>query len=305
MSQLLRPDLNRVSLDAESFLGRTLALGQEHGRLPEHFLEGLMAYLRLRGLEQAQRQRTSIRLGREGLEKAIRQCLLCLDLALEERANGDVNQALEILAKGDFEELRRRGWEMAFHQLEELRQKARLVRQQPQMAFLPEHRASLDAWASLLPETWTGTSSEQEAVEIDPRQDQERFAEVEARLAFLRSLPGQALQRLLEVEPEGMSFSGVLRRVVLALALGREDLEADQKAVRRFRKECFANGELRPAVKQRVLEELGRHLERTLKQEAVRALILQEAEAELQRLEESEALEWLLPQQWTTRRKRG
>ena len=52
---LLRPDLNQVGLEVDSFLGRAVALGVRYGKLPERFLDTLMAFLRIRGLKQAQR----------------------------------------------------------------------------------------------------------------------------------------------------------------------------------------------------------------------------------------------------------
>ena len=125
MSQLLRPDLNALGVDADSFLGRAVTLGQQHGKLPDGFLEGLKQYVRLRALTQAQRQRSGIRLGPEEVEQALRQCLRCLDLGLADQTDHDVNAAIERLVAGDFESIRQRGWELACARLATMRTQAR------------------------------------------------------------------------------------------------------------------------------------------------------------------------------------
>tara|TARA_Y100000588_G_scaffold345232_1_gene392287 strand:- start:638 stop:901 length:264 start_codon:yes stop_codon:yes gene_type:complete len=80
-----------------------------------------MAYLRAQGLAFAQRYRSGIALGRDGLERGVIQSATCLDIGLQDLAEGDVNSAVDLLAQGEFEVLRQRGWELAFARLEEMR----------------------------------------------------------------------------------------------------------------------------------------------------------------------------------------
>ena len=67
MNTLMRPDLNQVRPDVNSFLGQALALGRQFEQLPESAADTLMAYLRARGLGFAQRYRSGIAIGRQGL----------------------------------------------------------------------------------------------------------------------------------------------------------------------------------------------------------------------------------------------
>ncbi len=302
MSQLLRPDLNQIRLDMDSLLGRAVALGQHYGKLPTRFLDALMAYLRIRGMEFARRRREGIRLDKEGLEKGIRQCMVCLDLGLEEKAAGDVNAAVEILAGGDFEALRKSGWEKAFGRLEEMRQQSVWLHQRREAAFLDQGRPRAMAWSRITPETWTGVDAEGNEVEVDPQQDYAAFKEAEGRMKFLRSLPKEPVRRLLETEPEGWTFAALLRRLILAVGLGREELEVDDEVARRFREECFVDGCLAPQVLQAVRQQIGEHLERVLESARIRALIAAEIEEEIGRFEVASASGLaellLLPEAW-------
>ena len=285
MKALMRPDLNRVRPDTNSFLGQALALGRQLEQLPESAADILMAYLRARSLGFAQRFRSGIAIGRQGLEQGVSQALTCVDLGLEQAAGGDLNRAVELLARGDFESLRQQGWEQAFARLQEMQRQSRDLLDQGEILFLHDFRARIECWARVVPETWTGRSPEGEEELVDPRTDYPVFAELVEQVSFLRSLPRGSLGGLLAAAPEGGSFGQVLRHVVLALALERQVLIPDAGALARFQ-DCFADGQMLPETKQRVRALLGAHLEKSLADPAARTRVLAEADSEIALLEE-------------------
>ena len=308
MSYLLRPDLNQVRLEVDSFLGRAVSLGGQYEKLPERFLDTLMTFLRIKGMEQAQRRRTGIGLGREKLETGIHQILVCVDLALEEASGGDLNAAVEILARGEFEELRKRGWTLAFARLEEMRRDATLVAGRREAALLGEFAAQVHAWARVVPETWDGTDLEGEVLMVDPQADHAALRQIRGRLDFLRSLPRKAVDELLGRESATSSFAGLLRRLILAVALGRESLIPDEEEIGQFQEEAFTDGALRPEMRAEICGQIGAHLEGQLADEETRSLIMSEVEEELDLLvaQGGEDLrEWLLPPEDTTEEEIG
>ena len=60
VNRLARVDLNQVPLDRHSFIGQVVAAGLEYEQLSPSFMDALRAYLRVRGLGFAQRNRTGI-----------------------------------------------------------------------------------------------------------------------------------------------------------------------------------------------------------------------------------------------------
>ena len=288
MSTLMRPDLNQVRPDVDSFLGQALALGRQFEQLPESITDTLMAYLRARGLGFAQRHRSGIAIGRQGLEQGVIQALTCVDLGLEQAATGDLNRAVELLASGDFESLRQQGWDQAFARLQEMQQQSCDLLEQEEVLILQDFRPQIERWSRVVPETWISRNPEGEEEPVDPRQDDPVFAELVEQLAFLRSLPQGPLGRLLEAAPEVGSFGQVLQYLVLALALDQEELVPDQRAVTRFQ-DCFAHEQMLPQVKQKVLGMLEAHLEKSLADPAGRTRIRTEVEVEIALLEEMSA----------------
>lgn len=277
MSRLAPVDLNQVPLDRRSFIGQAVAAGLEYEQLPPHFMDSLWAYLRIRGLGFAQHQRTGIVLGRDLLRQGMERGLACMDLALEEASGGDLNTAVATLKSDPFDALYKRGWERAFHRLKAMRQQARALVGRPELGFWPELQLKVAVWAQLVPETWAGPSA------IDLRTDGQTLQELAGKVAFVRSLPKPSVAALLEqVE---VDFAGVLHRVVLALALGRAELVANEADVAHFRAECFAEGRLRPQVRRQVLEQVAGHLENEVEALAVRAKIADEVCAEIKTLE--------------------
>ena len=281
MSRLAHVDLNQVPLDHNSFIGQVVAAGLEYEQLPPRFMDSLRAYLQIRGLGFAQRNRTGIALGRDQLRHGMEQGLACMDLALEEASGGDLNAAVVKLASDPFDALYKQGWERAFRRLEKMREQARALVGCPELGFWPDLQPKVAALVKIVPETWTGPSA------IDLRIDGQMLQELTGKVAFVRSLPQPSVAALLE--QVDVDFAGVLHRVILALALGRVELVAKKEQVSRFRAECFDAGGLRPQVRRQVLDQFVGHLEDTVADADVRVRIADELSAEIEVLEQAEA----------------
>ena len=281
MSRLARVDLNQVPLDHNSFIGQVVAAGLEYEQLPPRFMDSLQAYLRIRGLGFAQRNRTGIALGRDQLRQGMEQGLACMDLALEEESGGDLNAAVAKLVSDPFDALYKQGWERAFQRLKEMRQQARALVGYSELGFWPDRQSKVEALAKLVPETWTGPSA------IDLRADGQMLQELTGKVAFVRSLPQPSVAALLD--QVDVDFAGVLHRVILALALGRVELVAKKEHVSRFHAECFDAGGLRPHVRRQVLDQFVGHLEDTVADADVRVRIADELSAEIEVLEQAAA----------------
>ena len=279
MSRLARVDLNQVPLDRNSFIGQVVAAGLEYEQLPPRFMDSLQAYLRIRGLGFAQRNRTGIALGRDQLRQGMEQGLACMDLALEEESGGDLNAAVAKLVSDPFDALYKQGWARAFQRLKEMRQQARALVGCPELGFWPDLQPKIATLAKLVPETWTGPSA------IDLRADGQMLQELAGKVAFVRSLPQPSVTVLLE--QVDVDFAGVLHRVILALALGRVELVAKKEHVSRFRAECFDTGGMRPHVRRQVLEQLVGHLDDAVADADVRVWIADELCAEIGVLEQA------------------
>ena len=279
MSRLAHVDLNQVPLDSSSFIGQVVAAGLEYEQLPPRFMDSLRAYLRIRGLSFAQRNRTGIALGRDQLRQGMEQGLACMDLALEEASGGDLNAAVTKLISDPFDALYKQGWERACQRLEEIREQARALVGCPELGFWPGLQPKVAALVKIVPETWTGPST------IDVRADGQMLQQLTGKVAFVRSLPQPSVATLLE--QIDVDFAGVLHRVILALALGRAELVAKKEHVSRFRAECFDAGGLRPHVRRQVLDQFVGHLEDTVKDADVRARIADELGTEIEVLEQA------------------
>ncbi|MDE2811187.1 MAG: hypothetical protein OXN90_22440 [Gemmatimonadota bacterium] len=277
MSRLARVDLNQVPLDHNSFIGQVVAAGLEYEQLPPRFMDSLRAYLRIRGLGFAQRNRTGIALGRDQLRQGMERGLACMDLALEEDSGGDLNAAVAKLVSDPFDALYKQGWERAFQRLKEMRQQARALVGCPELGFWPNLQPKVAALAKLVPETWTGPSA------IDLRADGRTLQELTGKAAFVRSLPQPSVTALLE--QVDVDFAGVLHRIILALALGRIELVAKKEHVSRFRAECFDANGMHSHVRQQVLDQLVGHLDDAVEDADVRVWIADELDAEIKVLE--------------------
>ena len=287
MDKLVQPDLNQTPFEVDSFLGKALAAGRQYDRLPEHLGDALMAYLRAQSLAFAQRYRTGIAIGRERLERGLKQAFICVELGLEELSGGDLNRAVDLLAGGELETLRIRGWEEALARLARMRAQSRVWSHCREMLFLREHQDQLRQWRQLVPESWTTRDLEGQEIWLDPRQEELRLRELESRLAFLRSLPETSLEGLLQAAPEGGRFAEVLRQLVLVLALGLEQLVVTQSEVAQFRQTCFTAGGMLPAVKDQVLGLFAAHLEKALPAGRGNAALVQELAVQIDALEQA------------------
>ena len=281
MSRLAHVDLNQVPLDHNSFIGQVVAAGLEYEQLPPRFMDSLRAYLQIRGLGFAQRNRTGIALGRDQLRQGMEQGLACMDLALEEASGGDLNAAVAKLVSDPFDALYKQGWERAFRRLEEMREQAHALVGCPELGFWPDLQPKVAALAKLVPETWTGPSA------IDLRADGQMLQELTGKVAFVRSLPQPSVAALLK--QVDVDFAGVLHRVILALALERAELVAKKEHVSRFHSECFDAGGLRPHARRQVLAQLVGHLDDAVADADVRVRIADELSAEIEVLEQAEA----------------
>jgi hypothetical protein len=228
MSGLASIDLNQIGVDAESFLGRALALGREFEKLPPGAESGLATYLRLQGTLFARRYRSGIALDRDGLAQGVRRAFISIELALEEEAQADLNRAVDLLGQPGYEGWRKKGWELAHYRLEEMRRGSLDWSDGPKILLLKDCRAEIEVWTRIETEAWQSTDFAQddagERVQLDPRRDYLRFKQVECQAVFAASLPSGAVADLLEVEPEGITFGALLRQALAGVLLGVERL---------------------------------------------------------------------------------
>lgn len=161
-----------------------------------------------------------------------------------------------------------------------MREQSRAWRRQQEAPFLADQAPDLERWARLVPETWTTQDNDEP---VDPRQEYATFCRVEGQ----HSLPAGSLAGFLQAAPEQATFAGFLRQLIVVLALDLDRLVVRPPDVARFQKRCFANGRIRPEVRQKVLGAIARQLGKAGADAEVRAAILGEAEAMVGRLEEA------------------
>jgi hypothetical protein len=283
MNPLARLDLSRFQIDDESFVGQAIALGVRFNKLPSHTSDALLGFLRAKGLYYGQRNRSGIAIARNGLERGVRQALICLDMGLEEASEGDLNKAVELLGQGDFEATRKKGYQIAFFQLEEIRKSSLALLTRSTATFLQEEHRNLMRWSTLVPETWTRPPDdlEEEAMLVDARTDYGVFLQTQARMDFLNSIPNEALNQLQQSVSDGRSFDGLLRNLILALALDLESLLPSSEEIARFRETCFEQNQIRPEVRDKVL-----HLMDSVLNASNRSEIRASVEGEIEFLEQ-------------------
>jgi len=286
---LARLDLSKFRIDSESFVGQAIELGVRFDKLPSNVGDALLGFLRAKGLSYGKRNRSGIAIGREDLEHGVRQALIALDLGLEERSKGDLNDAVEIISKGDFEACRRRGYEIAFFRLQEMVEKSRALLARPEATFLqPEHR-DISHWATVAPETWVrpADDTEEESQLVDPKRDYEALTPVLGRFEFLSSMPKGALVELESAVDEGRTFDGLLRNLILALAMDMESLLPENEEIEAFRQTCFDDGQMKGEVRAKICELMDRQLEASVKGAEDRMAIREAFEGEVEFLEEA------------------
>jgi hypothetical protein len=302
-SELIRPDLNDLLRDADSFVVRAITLGLRFERLPDRFTDLFLGYLRAGSLEFAQRHRTGIALGRDNLRAGILRSVTCIDLALEEETDGDIDRAVDVLSAGEFAPLRSRGYEIAFGRLEMMKVESRSLTGSAAVDLLPEFKADLLMWGHIVPETWSCPGTEgSEAVAIDPRRDFLSYEETLGKIQFVRSLPKPAVESAITSELAG--FDALLIRLLTAVALQIDTLVPGQAAVHRFAKSCFADGVMEPVTKRRISREIHGYTEGEVDSPRARHLILAEVAGKVADMEDassrSEGLLYLIREDLAT-----
>lgn len=280
-------DLSRFRIDSESFVGQVIELGTRFEKLPPNIGDALLGFLRLQGLHYGKRNRSGIAIRRGDLEHGVRQALISMDLGLEARAESDLNRAVEIIAEGDFEACRKRGYEIAFFRLQEMAQMCRAMLLRPEVKFLKSEYQAVSRWANAVPETWMRPpdDEEDESQLVDPKRDYAAYLVALRRFAFLRSIPKAALAEL-EIAVEGRTYDGLLRNLILALALDMESLLPSEAQIEAFRQRCFEGGKMKEDVRAKVFELMDRQLETSVEDTEDRMAIRREFEAEVEFLEE-------------------
>ena len=285
---LARIDLAQLRIDSESFLGQAVDLGVRFRKLPEQIADTLLAYLRMTATSYAQRNRTGIAVSREGLEAGVRQALVCVELGLRDASEEDLNRAVDLLSGGVFEGFRKRGWEMAFFRLEEMRDTSRRLLKRPEAHFLKPFLRDIQRWSRLVGGTWSipPGDDDNEEVQVHPIRDYATFQDVSARLDFLRPLPEQAFRDLLAASEDGGSFGNLVRNLVLCLFLDLTSLLPNHRQVGDFRRRCFDGGKMRPEAREKVMFLVERQLNAQV-EAAYRDAIRQEVEEEIALLEQA------------------
>lgn len=289
MTGLLHLDPFDLPLDSERLLVRAMALGRQTGTLTDRTAATLVGHLRLEGMAHARRTRTGLRLGGDALRRGVLQAVVCLELALEEAGAGDLAAAARALSTVPLADLHRQGWELAWTRLAQMRRESAHRQSLRSSRLLGEYLPQLRLWATLVPEAWSATDPQGRPVEVDPQVEYARFCRIVARAELVGSLPSAATGVLLASLPEGATFAGLLRRLVIALALGQDDLRITSGQARRFQRACLVDGLLRPEVRERFRGELSEHLGRTLGQEEHRGWILEELDQAIAVLEQGAA----------------
>ena len=85
---------------------------------------------------------------------------------------------------------------------------------------------------------------------------------------------------------KGRTYDGLLRNLILALALDMESLLPSDVQIEVFRQRCFEEGKMREEVRSKVFELMDRQLEASVEDAEDRVVIRREFEAEVEFLEE-------------------
>lgn len=287
MRALSPVDLNRIQVDQDTFLGRTLVLGITTNRLPERIVPPLAMYLQNAGTEYARRFRSSIDLSSDLLAMGVRRTVICMDAGLREASEEDLSRAVELIEPARFEEFRTLGYRFLFDRLREIRDGSREILRSPWVQLLRTERADLEEWATISPEAWTKRAeAEGRAVFIDPDDEFEAFRIVRYQAAFLASMPRHEIAELLEHTVEGIDFARILASLTLGLAIGADGVVLTMEDIRRFRSECTEDDGLSPAAATRVRTLVRRHLDAHSDEDAYKECITGLVEEELNALRE-------------------
>lgn len=289
MNPMAVVDLEGLRLDSEGFLSQAIALGMKFHKLPEHAPDVLLAYLRTEGARFGRRYRTGIAVSRDVLFQGVRQALVSLELGLAVSAENDLNRAVDLLAKAEYEEIRKRGREEAYARLEEMGRVCRSISGRPEAFLLRDYGWQIDRWSRVVPETWTVSGPENDEVaEVDPLQDYRQFLALRARLDFIRLLPSRVLLPFAEAVDE-CGFRDFLRHLVLALALERDNLVPDASAIAAFEAECFGSEGMAPWARDKVMRRARDMAREAVDDSGLRIPLIQDLETEISGLEVADA----------------
>ncbi|MDE2888207.1 MAG: hypothetical protein OXR72_08320 [Gemmatimonadota bacterium] len=232
-------DFDKLRVESEGFLGQAIALGVKYGRLSARTPDVLLAYLRTTGLRFGQRYRTGITVSRDVLEQGVGKALISLELGLTMISEQNLNRGVDLLAEGDFEKIRKRGWEEAFVRLEEMGRVCRSITGRPESRLLRDYASQIERWSRVVPETWMVAAGEDEDEDhVDPLKDYARFRELHARVSFIRLLPSSVLQPFAEAVNE-CGFCDFVRHLILALALDLDTLVPGSREISAFETDCL------------------------------------------------------------------
>lgn len=255
MTGLASVDLSRLRIDDESFVGQAIALGIEYKKLPEQAAEGLQAYLRIQAMSHGARNRSGLAIGREEIEGGVYQAIICLDLGLLSASDGDLNAAVDLIETGDFEGLRKKGWEIAHTRLTRMRADCILLAQRTVAAFLQDFTKEIRIWAGVEPGTWMSEDAEGEPVKVDPVRDWNRFLDLAARAHLFRALPEAAFKPFRSAAGGRGSSEEVLRNIVVALATHSPSLALTGQTLDAFR-DRIQDGRLQDLVRATILDQI-------------------------------------------------
>ncbi len=234
MTGLASVDFTRLRIDEESFVGQAVALGVEYRKLPEHTAEGLQAYLRIHAMSYGTKNRSGMAIEREEIERGVYQVIVCLDLGLESASDGDLNAAVDLIGGGDFETIRKEGWEIAHRRLSRMRLECGQLAQGKEASFFQDCLKDTRIWANVEPGTWQSTNADGEPVGVDPTGDWDRFRDLAARLHLFRALPEDAFRAFRSAAGGRGNSDEVLRNVVVALASQSPSLVLTKDALQAF-----------------------------------------------------------------------
>lgn len=271
-------DLDKLRVESEGFLGQAIALGVKYGRLSERTPDILLAYLRTTGMRFGQRYRTGIAVSRTVLEQGVGKTLVSLELGLAMISEQDLNRGVDLLAEGDFEKIRKRGWEEAYVRLEEMGRICRSVPGRPESRLLRDFAPQIDRWSRVVPETWMVSGGEDEDEDhVDPLKDYASFRELHARLSFIRLLPSSVLQPFAEAVNE-CGFSDFIRHLILALALDLETLVPGPGEISIFETDCLGSEGVAAWARDRVMAKANGMARKAVDDSHLRMLLMQEVE---------------------------
>jgi len=260
MNALQHADLNRLAADTDRFLGRVLLIGRDHERLPTGLEEALFAFLRAHTMSHARRYRQGLGMARDTMEAGLRQGFLCIEEGLRLGTDGDVERGIEQLGQGDFESLRRAGWEHLWTCLDQMQRGSREVLGGPCLPILEEWRVDLERWSTIVPETWAAQTASGDTVPVEPTEEYAEYLAVWDRAQFLDGLPSASRRGLLEKWPANAEYSRFVRHLIAALALGCTELPLGATDIRRFAEECFTPTGMLPAIRLAVVEQVQEQL---------------------------------------------